>query len=354
MPTQTRQPVWTWRDAVRQADIPPLTKLVCWALANYITDLGEGCFPSVEALMRDTGLSNRSVSTHTANAVAAGLLEIDKRAAPGGKFTLNVYMPRFPDHCDLVRPGDERGRNAPREGGSRGKNRVKDIHAADATPPLPREGASHGETCSPREPDDIHRVNLLHTNTSIGTIHSSPLPPAGGREREGDIQFDNRFSAILDGLRAEHDTIVRTFLGPVVELVQISHANPALLLETVAKDLAGTPATVLAEAAKVARQTRKKMISPKCFADCVAVARRTAADAGVAGDRHTVTRDGHREQWAAWRRWAEGNARGDRQARALVNVMRISGTIIVDTAWPPSQGQTETPGAETTAEGDQP
>src|SRR5690554_1424273 len=96
-----RVPVWTWRDAVRKASVPPLTKLVCWGIANYLSDVGEGCFPTIKMLMADTGLSNKSLTVHVQRAVEYGLLEVTRERGPDGRVRRTIYHPRFPDEAIL-------------------------------------------------------------------------------------------------------------------------------------------------------------------------------------------------------------------------------------------------------------
>jgi hypothetical protein len=97
-------PVWTWREAIRKAPVPALTKHICNCIANYVSDVGEGAFPGVETLMKDSGMSNRSVATHLANAEGAGLLKIDRtEVGTDGRFKRSTYYPRFPEDAVLKR-----------------------------------------------------------------------------------------------------------------------------------------------------------------------------------------------------------------------------------------------------------
>ena len=60
--------------AVRQISMPPTTKLVAITLATYADyETGE-CYPSVQTLMGDTGLSNRAVIAHIKNIEKLGIL----------------------------------------------------------------------------------------------------------------------------------------------------------------------------------------------------------------------------------------------------------------------------------------
>lgn len=97
-------PVWTWRDAIRRTKAEPATKLLCYTLATYMSDTGRGCWPSVETLCDDTGMSARSITTHLAKAVEVGLLATSRRKAPDGRLQGYKYHPMFPKDAALARP----------------------------------------------------------------------------------------------------------------------------------------------------------------------------------------------------------------------------------------------------------
>jgi hypothetical protein len=147
--------VWTWRDAIRQAKVPTLTKTICWALANYISDVGEGCYPGVKRLMADTGMSNRSVATHLQNAVDAGLLHIERAERRAGRYGRTTYLPRFPTAAVLAGERTSGRGTSPSERSSRGGR--------------------------PREPSARHRVNLPH-GISPGEPTNSPKSSNRGTE----------------------------------------------------------------------------------------------------------------------------------------------------------------------------
>lgn len=101
MSNETKVPVWSWRDAVRKADVPTLTKALCWALANYMSDAGEACWPSMEALQADTGMSERSITTHLGHAKRAQLLDAKRARDARGYLGPYKFHPRFPDNHEL-------------------------------------------------------------------------------------------------------------------------------------------------------------------------------------------------------------------------------------------------------------
>lgn len=112
-------PVWNWTGAIAAANVEPTTKLVCFAIARYLNDAGKGWRITVKQLMADTGLSNKTISTHTEKAEGAGLLAIERTLKTNGQRGTNFYKPRFPDIVELSRepaelPGDDgESRRAP-------------------------------------------------------------------------------------------------------------------------------------------------------------------------------------------------------------------------------------------------
>jgi Helix-turn-helix domain len=184
--SERQTPVWTWRSAIREADVPSLTKLVCLVIADYLNDASDRCWPSVKRLMHETGLSNRSMSTHLQNAVEAGLLAMERRVGKNGRFEGTVYRPRIP--AETV---------PPREPPSRDTNRVKLLHSD-----WPREAASPG----PRELGDVHRVKEVHGNYPKGTTQerTSPFPPSSKTEfpnPHSNVTFDGIKLTLLNGTR---------------------------------------------------------------------------------------------------------------------------------------------------------
>jgi hypothetical protein len=92
-----RPSVWCWRNAIRKSDLPPLAKLCCYVLADYMTDAAKGCFPSIATLMKDTGLSNTSIAKHLRLAIDSGLLLRHRFRDRAGHCAGTNYYPRFPE-----------------------------------------------------------------------------------------------------------------------------------------------------------------------------------------------------------------------------------------------------------------
>lgn len=106
-----RVPVWSWQDAIRQAPVPPGTKLLCFVIATYLSDAGRYAWPSMAALIRDTRMSQSAITTHLKNAVAAGLLLARRQRRPDGTLGGYTYQPCFPDTMEL--PAHSRAKKSP-------------------------------------------------------------------------------------------------------------------------------------------------------------------------------------------------------------------------------------------------
>jgi hypothetical protein len=101
-----RQSIWSWRNAIRKSELPPLAKLCCYVLADYMTDAAKGCFPSIATLMKDTGLSNTSIAKHLRFAIEAGLLLRQRFRDRAGHCAGTNYYPRFPESLDVSSEDD--------------------------------------------------------------------------------------------------------------------------------------------------------------------------------------------------------------------------------------------------------
>src|SRR5215470_10003802 len=96
-----RRSIWSWRNAIRKSELPPLAKLCCYVLADYMTDAAKGCFPSIATLMKDTGLSNTSIAKHLRLTIDAGLLVRHRFRDRAGHCAGTNYYPRFPECPDI-------------------------------------------------------------------------------------------------------------------------------------------------------------------------------------------------------------------------------------------------------------
>lgn len=92
------KPLFTWRSAISDSELPSVTRHVALALSLYMSERGDSAFPGATRLSRDTGLSVRAVRTHLSGLVEAGWLVLDHRGGQRGEArTANTYRAVIPN-----------------------------------------------------------------------------------------------------------------------------------------------------------------------------------------------------------------------------------------------------------------
>lgn len=282
-------PVWTWRDAIRKTPVPPLTKHICNCIANYVSDVGKGAFPSVRQLIDDSGMSNKSVAAHLQNAVDAGLLEIEREKGKDGRFGRSTYYPRFPDDMVLKRRADrvidaeeaddqvnELHAASPGEGDTLGDadddgDRVNELHMD-----RPSEEASPG----PSEPPSRHQVKELHSKRTIQVELSTHTPDPSLPERPPDVcvsggkPVDRVLAELLTSEQGQH--VVESYIRPLWGALRLpGGVDPVAFLAGIRDELADVEPDVLERAVSLTRRGRS--IWPSA-AQAVAIAREAAGN----------------------------------------------------------------------------
>lgn len=86
-------PLEMWIDRVRQAQIPPLEKLICFTLAVLIQQSATGteCRVSIKDLVRASGLSKQSVLKYLKAAERDRLIAVSRHVAEEGAHCTNTY-----------------------------------------------------------------------------------------------------------------------------------------------------------------------------------------------------------------------------------------------------------------------
>lgn len=108
---------WNWRRAVLRSNLDSTAKHVLLTLACYVSDAGEGTFPSLSTLAEACSRS-RDVVKRKLRAADGKWIEKDSRFTEAGRQTSNLYHLRFPDgwgEGGVDAPG---GAGAPGEGGA--------------------------------------------------------------------------------------------------------------------------------------------------------------------------------------------------------------------------------------------
>ncbi len=204
-------PLFTWRSAVVESDLPPTSKLVALALSLHMNERGGSCFPSQATLGRETSLHPRTVREHLAELEQAGWIERTKRAGTS----------------DLVTAIDP-GRTTR---GALGQGR-KD---APATPgPRPAEGV---------------------TRASEETVAIAPVSPA----RAPDVIWDALVAELgYPGTRNE-----RSKRNGVVRQLREVNATPSLIAERCAEYRRRWPGIDLTDTALVNQWTLLGTVGPQ-------------------------------------------------------------------------------------------
>ena len=78
---------------IRDLDVPPPQKLLLFALASRADHAGR-CWPSVQRVCRDTGLSRRAVQIHLGHLEACGALVRDGRSGRSSVYRLTLDRAR--------------------------------------------------------------------------------------------------------------------------------------------------------------------------------------------------------------------------------------------------------------------
>lgn len=90
--------LFTWRAAITSEYGPPSpsTRLVLLTLSLHMDDQGKSCFPTIETLMKETGLSNRAVITHLRQAEQDGCFRKTSGVFKGQRWRHSVYEATIP------------------------------------------------------------------------------------------------------------------------------------------------------------------------------------------------------------------------------------------------------------------
>lgn len=90
------KPYFVWRGAVLASDLPPTTRFVLLTLGCHMNDAGESCFPSIETIAKESGLSISAVTRNLGFAKASGWIICEKHGYKNSKWSRNDYKISFP------------------------------------------------------------------------------------------------------------------------------------------------------------------------------------------------------------------------------------------------------------------
>jgi hypothetical protein len=101
-----------------------------------LSDAGKGCWPSIGELVEDTGMCERSITTHLHKAAEAGLLQARRERNPKGHLGPYKFHPCFPKNMEFQQdiPASEGGVAGPGEPGALDAPRDASLGALGSEP----------------------------------------------------------------------------------------------------------------------------------------------------------------------------------------------------------------------------
>ncbi len=118
---------WSWRHGLLKSDLPSTTRHVLLTLSCHVNDAGEPCFPTIEQLAQETGLTTRSVMKQLSIGKEKGWIVVGKHGYAGQKWARREYQIAWPETAE----GGERGSRRNEEGGERGSRKVVNVVHVD-------------------------------------------------------------------------------------------------------------------------------------------------------------------------------------------------------------------------------
>ena len=164
--------VWSWRQVILRAQLEPSTKLLLLALSTYMNDHGEGCYPSVEQICKDTGLSERTVFYHLKKSESEGFLIIGKRELYGKKWAANDYRAVIPEAN--INPALTDNNPEVQSLQPTPSTAIAAPHFDEPTAMVAVDDESRGATVAAKGCNGCsHGVQQLHTNSSLNSSLNS-------------------------------------------------------------------------------------------------------------------------------------------------------------------------------------
>lgn len=92
--TKRLSPLFTWRTAITESELPQTRRLVALTLSLHMSEIGDSCWPSLKTLAEESGLSKATVVVALQDLEAAGYLE---RQEGGGRGKPTLYTAQVPN-----------------------------------------------------------------------------------------------------------------------------------------------------------------------------------------------------------------------------------------------------------------
>lgn len=215
-------PLFTWRSAVVESDLPPIARHVALTLSLHMNERGGSCFPSIQTLASETGLSKPSVISGIRQLEAGGFLHVDRAV---GRGRVNRYSTAMPEKVNDVVP-IARAVDNEVDQLERAEVDNQADHSSEKRSTSAREkvnvSATNGQ---PGKPEDVIRTSLGRVGAS--TSDEAPLPDPDWGEFEDvrklciqlgaedmlDLAFWQRVDALTDGTQIYYDAQLRKYLA---------------------------------------------------------------------------------------------------------------------------------------------
>lgn len=205
---------FSWRQAILESGLQPTTRHVLLTLACHMNDAGESCYPSIELLCKETGLSNRAVITHLQKANQAGWIKVSKHGFAGQRWANHEYRMSWPD--GVFTAGFI-------------KKAVNEVHdlKEKAVNVIPK---AVNVIPKGNEPNDKKAVNEVHpstsTSTPLNTSVSTSLNTASSRANQSSLLADINPQIATDYLairKAKNSPLTATALNAIKREAEKAH-----------------------------------------------------------------------------------------------------------------------------------
>jgi hypothetical protein len=185
--------IWVPESLLKYPDLPPSAKLLYGRLARFAGEDGR-CFPSVETLAAELGMTVRQIQRLIGKLCTAGFLRRDLRYRPNGSQTANAYvflyhasLAPFPVTTDRDCPKAEDGRTA--LGGDKNVTGVKNVtRRVTDVPPLEESQLN----------SDV--VNTSTSSSTESIVTSAAADPSPGRYPLSTARFRHFFPRTTDSV----------------------------------------------------------------------------------------------------------------------------------------------------------
>lgn len=243
-------PLFTWRSAIVDSDLPSTTKLAALCLSLHMNERGGSCFPSLETLAKESSLGVSSIKRSLKLLDERGWLlrkpggRADK---PGGRGRTTAYTATIP--ADTTPPGDDEqldGPEDPPEGVFVPKPaHTEPVHSGpvvSGTGPLRSETGPHVPANRPSvgqedvmrsSTEDVKTERHHASSTATPTTRPAPAVSHAGTADTADALVDY-FAEQIQSRTGHRPRIVdSTWTGPMFGLTTMDRRSPAELRELI-------------------------------------------------------------------------------------------------------------------------